>query len=119
MTFLPRVAVGSVHAGTDYRPALWGLMHALDHRGVKLQSFLPRSCLAEVDAASTITGTAPRHLDSWLMSREFCRQTFVRIARQFDLAIVEGDLSGSPTVVGSSRVDLQACKLEYSIVSPK
>ena len=100
MTFLPRVAVGSVHAGTDYRPALWGLMQALDHRGVKLQSFLPRSCLAEVDAASTITGTAPRHLDSWLMSREFCRQTFVRIARQFDLAIVEGDLSGSPTAQG-------------------
>ena len=25
----------------------------------------------------------------------------------------------SPTPVGSSRVDLQACKLEYSIVSPK
>ena len=24
-----------------------------------------------------------------------------------------------PEVVGSSRVDLQACKLEYSIVSPK
>ena len=23
------------------------------------------------------------------------------------------------TLVGSSRVDLQACKLEYSIVSPK
>ena len=25
----------------------------------------------------------------------------------------------SLTIVGSSRVDLQACKLEYSIVSPK
>ena len=24
-----------------------------------------------------------------------------------------------PSAVGSSRVDLQACKLEYSIVSPK
>ena len=24
-----------------------------------------------------------------------------------------------PATVGSSRVDLQACKLEYSIVSPK
>ena len=24
-----------------------------------------------------------------------------------------------PVIVGSSRVDLQACKLEYSIVSPK
>jgi len=27
--------------------------------------------------------------------------------------------TASPTTVGSSRVDLQACKLEYSIVSPK
>ena len=25
----------------------------------------------------------------------------------------------APEAVGSSRVDLQACKLEYSIVSPK
>ena len=28
-------------------------------------------------------------------------------------------LSDAPLEVGSSRVDLQACKLEYSIVSPK
>ena len=28
-------------------------------------------------------------------------------------------LSASAQFVGSSRVDLQACKLEYSIVSPK
>ena len=28
-------------------------------------------------------------------------------------------LGGNPAYVGSSRVDLQACKLEYSIVSPK
>jgi len=30
-----------------------------------------------------------------------------------------GNLALGKTVVGSSRVDLQACKLEYSIVSPK
>ena len=29
------------------------------------------------------------------------------------------DASGAVLPVGSSRVDLQACKLEYSIVSPK
>ena len=28
-------------------------------------------------------------------------------------------VAGWPKSVGSSRVDLQACKLEYSIVSPK
>ena len=30
-----------------------------------------------------------------------------------------GTAAGVEAVVGSSRVDLQACKLEYSIVSPK
>ena len=30
-----------------------------------------------------------------------------------------GDVETSDSFVGSSRVDLQACKLEYSIVSPK
>ena len=37
----------------------------------------------------------------------------VRTVRDFD------DVFTAPHFVGSSRVDLQACKLEYSIVSPK
>ena len=36
--------------------------------------------------------------------------TGIRIHRHFD---------SDEVLVGSSRVDLQACKLEYSIVSPK
>ena len=36
-----------------------------------------------------------------------------------NLAPVMGSNSPLPGQVGSSRVDLQACKLEYSIVSPK
>ncbi len=95
MSGLPRLAIGSVSAETDYRPVLWGVIDALDRHGVRIQSFLPRSCLAEVEAASVITGVAPRHLDSWLMSRDFCLQTFFRVARQSDLAIVEGNLSGT------------------------
>jgi cobyrinic acid a,c-diamide synthase len=94
MSGLPRLAIGSVSKETDYRPALWAVIDALDRQGVRIQSFLPRSCLAEVEAASVITGVAPRHLDSWLMSRDFCLQTFFRVARQSDLAIVEGDLTG-------------------------
>ena len=38
----------------------------------------------------------------------------------FGLLCVLGTTSRSHAqIVGSSRVDLQACKLEYSIVSPK
>ena len=94
MSGLPRLAIGSVSPETDYRPVLWAVIDALDRQGVRIQSFLPRACLAEVEAASVITGVSPRHLDSWLMTRDFCRQTFLRVARQSDLAIVEGDLSG-------------------------
>ena len=35
------------------------------------------------------------------------------------LDMVDAAAGGGPVEVGSSRVDLQACKLEYSIVSPK
>ena len=34
------------------------------------------------------------------------------------IVVIPSDFAGLD-VVGSSRVDLQACKLEYSIVSPK
>ncbi|HEX3999858.1 MAG TPA: hypothetical protein VHX65_15010 [Pirellulales bacterium] len=93
MSGLPRLAIGSVSPETDYRPAVWAVFDSLDRQGVRIQSFLPRACLAEIDAASVVTGIAPRHLDSWLMTRDFCRHTFLRVARQSDLAIVEGDLS--------------------------
>ena len=45
-------------------------------------------------------------------------------AIQHELIVVANELLALnlvaiPLLVGSSRVDLQACKLEYSIVSPK
>ena len=40
-------------------------------------------------------------------------------AKEFDHAIFGNAQQTSGDAVGSSRVDLQACKLEYSIVSPK
>ncbi len=104
MGFLPRLAVGSVQPGADYRPVFWGLLDALDAQGLKIQSFLARSCLVEVDAASTITGVAPRHLDSWLMSRDFCQRTFHRIAQQSDLGVVEGDLSAASAAVPGGQL---------------
>ena len=43
-----------------------------------------------------------------------------KVSRVAGLGIIKlAQMSGRPIYVGSSRVDLQACKLEYSIVSPK
>ena len=43
----------------------------------------------------------------------------VERGREFTRQALEGALQRQVEDVGSSRVDLQACKLEYSIVSPK
>ena len=69
----------------------------------------------------SVTG---HHVDITPSLRTYMEKKFERLARHFDHVI---DVHCVLTVeklrqkaeVGSSRVDLQACKLEYSIVSPK
>ena len=90
MSGLPRIAVGTIQPEADGTAMLWALMDALEHVGLRVQNFLPHAYFASRDGATVITGLAPRHLDSWLMPRDLCRQAFVRGARSSDLAVVEG-----------------------------
>ena len=84
-------------------------------------------------AVEDYTATAPRELPKSEMPPEQ-RQVLKDRVAAFRKAVEEGtpteplELTGddlnalieeNPKLVGSSRVDLQACKLEYSIVSPK
>lgn len=63
------------------------------------------------DLAEALQTLDPKTFDTvlHLLDEETRANVFTRIA----------DLDESLAEVGSSRVDLQACKLEYSIVSPK
>src|SRR6516164_4102151 len=90
MSCLPRLAVGPIHRGVDSRPVLWALLDVLDRLGLRVQTFFSRACLEAVEAATAITGTTPRHLDSWLMTAEQCRERFRRASRKFDVSIVQG-----------------------------
>lgn len=94
MSQIPRLAVGSFQPGVNPQACLWALMEALRSRGVHVQSFLSRACFPRHPGAASITGLAPRHLDSWLMTREVCRELFVRGAKLADLAVVEGRFGG-------------------------
>jgi cobyrinic acid a,c-diamide synthase len=71
-------------------------MEALHQRGVQVQSFLSRACFPGYPGAASITGLSARHLDSWLMSPETCREAFVRGAQSADLALVEGRFQPAP-----------------------
>ncbi|HKD36548.1 MAG TPA: hypothetical protein VKB78_07095 [Pirellulales bacterium] len=93
MSFLPRLAVGSVQEKGDCRAVLWGLLDLFDRAGLRVQTFLSRGCLQRLEAATVVTGIAPRHLDSWLMTAEACRERFVRAARLAELSVVEGSFA--------------------------
>jgi cobyrinic acid a,c-diamide synthase len=69
---------------------LWALLETLRHRGLQVQSFLSQACYTDDLGVATLTGLNPRHLDSWLMTPELCREVFVRGTRGCDFALVEG-----------------------------
>jgi hypothetical protein len=64
MNCVPRLAIGTIQPQADLQPIVWALLDALDREGIRIQSYLSRACFAPLDAATSITGIAPRHLDS-------------------------------------------------------
>ena len=105
---LPRIAVGTVQSGVSHRAILWAMIDALRRQGLQIQTFSSRACFAQHRAATAMTGASPRHLDSWLMTPEQCRELFIAGAEACDLAVVEGPFdvalqsSGAPLTDGES-----------------
>jgi cobyrinic acid a,c-diamide synthase len=90
MSILPRLAVGTIQPEVDSQPIVWGLLDCFAQAGLRTQTFFSRACFRPHDGASIISGIAPRHLDSWLMTPTVCRQSFLQAAASADLALVEG-----------------------------
>ena len=95
MPSLPRIAVGTVHPGAESRTILWALIESLRQTGVQVQSFCSRASCPGCEGVAQVSGLLPRHLDSWLMSPQRCREIFTRGARGADLALVEGRFDGA------------------------
>ncbi len=106
MPILPRLAVGTIQPEADSQAMVWGLLDALQEDGVRTQSFVSRACFIPHDGAATITGSMPRHLDSWLMSPEVCREAFFRKAAPADLAIVDGRFDQAMGAVQGGSLDV-------------
>lgn len=90
MCHLPRIAVGTIDPRADIQPLSWALMDVLSLLGPHVQAFCSQSRFPLCDGAGPITGQCHRHLDSWLMSPDVCREIFYHGTRSCDVAIVEG-----------------------------
>ena len=90
MSDFPRIAVGAIQPGVDSQLITWALIDALVQTGVQVQHFLSRACFVPYHAAAGAAGSESRHLDTWLMSPELCREFFTHGARSCDLSVIEG-----------------------------
>lgn len=90
MIRFPRLAIGSIHPHTCPQPVAWAAMAWFVAGGAQVQHFASRCCHSAQAGGAAATGQSSRHLDTWLMSRELCRASFVRGFGASELAIVDG-----------------------------
>ena len=117
MAVVRRVRGRDTHRPGELSYAQYGLLFGLAEHGELCATDLAR--LAEV-APSTATKMLDRLVETGLVRRvrSECDRRVVLVAltsRGAEIVAARRERYE----VGSSRVDLQACKLEYSIVSPK
>lgn len=90
MSSLLRFAFGSVQPKLDVRAPSWALLRLLQQMDFEVQSFRSRGCFPPHEGAHVATGHQARHLDSWTMSSEVCRELMLLGTEHADVAIVEG-----------------------------
>ncbi len=93
---LPRLAVGTVQPGCQSESLIWGLYQLFERYGLQVQPFASQARF-QTHAWKSESGQGYRHLDSWLMDPDICREVFFYGSRDADLAVVQGayDLSRS------------------------
>ncbi|MCO6453848.1 MAG: hypothetical protein J5I93_00920 [Pirellulaceae bacterium] len=94
MMHLPRLALGRIQPDVDQRPVLWALLSVLERLGLQVQVFGSQARFDAPTGDSLPGGILQRHLDSWLMTRESCREIFLCGNHDCDLAMVLGTWDG-------------------------
>ncbi|HEY5316228.1 MAG TPA: hypothetical protein VIK18_27110 [Pirellulales bacterium] len=90
MVPLPRLALGTIQADATPELICWALLEVLKRQGCEVQHFASRCCLVPRDGALAATGLSSRHLDSWLMTPEICRELLMHGTASGGMAVVEG-----------------------------
>ena len=82
--------MGAVQRGADGTLASLALMGLLKRHGRQVRHFWSRACLTNERGAANVTGRASRHLDSWLLTRDACRELLHHGMGRDDVAVIEG-----------------------------
>lgn len=96
MTRLPRLALATPPDSREPAAACIAMLAGMTGAGWRVQHFRARARPLGEGVVDDVTGLPGRHLDSWLMPSETCREVFARGCKQADLALVEGTLFDHP-----------------------
>lgn len=109
---IPRLLVGAPQGRSGKTTITLGLLAALTARGLKVQPFKKGPDFIDPSWLTRVAGCTCRNLDSYLMERQSIRHTFIRHAKDADIAVIEGamglfdgvDLRGSGSSAEVAKV---------------
>jgi len=86
----PRLLIAAIRSSSGKTSIATGLMGALARKGYRVQGFKVGPDFIDPSYHSAVTGRWSRNLDSWMLSPEMIRRSFVRATEGTDIAIIEG-----------------------------
>lgn len=78
----------NVLPGQSGRAVIWAVLARLREAGIRPVPFLARACPYPHQALQRITGKCPRHLDSWSMTRDRCRDVFTAAVARAETGVL-------------------------------
>ena len=121
-SYLPGVKLGDTLEGVNLRHGLVGAQAQNAWASERVAAFVALRLLNIVEGHfhdhGRLNSSARAQIFDGMLQEIFCASLDFRI-RESCIRFADSQELVTVTYVGSSRVDLQACKLEYSIVSPK
>jgi cobyrinic acid a,c-diamide synthase len=84
------IVIAGTHSGCGKTTVAIGIIAALTRRGLSLQPFKVGPDFIDPGYHQMASGVPSRNLDGWMLSRRYTVETFVRLSRGKDVALIEG-----------------------------
>jgi cobyrinic acid a,c-diamide synthase len=94
---------------------IWAVLSRLRQAGIRPVPFLARACPSPYQALQRVTGKCPRHLDSWSMTRDRCRDVFTSAVARAETGV----LIDATETAGAGTSACPACQAATTDVKPR